>query len=78
MLKGRNGRLERVEGRHACSCAKGSIVGVYSHEHEVAFLAVEVRIVIPPRTLAWNVMPMDERIDFATEGALWFTAEAGE
>jgi hypothetical protein len=64
--------LRRVKGRHDIACRKESLVGIYSHDHEVAFLAVEVRIVIPPRTLAWNVMPMDERIDFETEGALWF------
>jgi environmental stress-induced protein Ves len=72
MLRGREGVLERVHGRQERACRKQSIVGVYSHDHEVSFRAVEVRIVIPPRTLAWNVMPMDERIDFTTEGALWF------
>jgi hypothetical protein len=72
MLDGRDGVLRRVKGRHDIACRKESLVGIYSHDHEVAFLAVEVRIVIPPRTLAWNVMPMDERIDFETEGALWF------
>jgi environmental stress-induced protein Ves len=76
MLRGREGRLERVSGRQERACRKGSLVGVYSHEHEVAFLAVEVRIVIPPRTLAWNLVPTDERIDFSTAGALWFEAEA--
>jgi hypothetical protein len=45
---------------------------VYSHEHEIAFMAVEVRIVVPPRTLAWNVVPVDERVDLSTPGALWF------
>jgi environmental stress-induced protein Ves len=72
MLSGREGTLERVSGRHEIACRKGSLVGVYSHEHEVAFMAVEVRIVIPPRTLAWNIVPVDERVDFTTEGALWF------
>jgi hypothetical protein len=76
MLRGREGLLRRVAGRNEVACKKGSLVGVYSHDHEVAFLAVEVRIVIPRRTLAWNVMPMDERIDFATEGALWFEVAA--
>jgi uncharacterized protein len=74
MLRGRESLLRRVQGRHEMACRKGSLVGVYSHDHEVTFLAVEVRIVIPPRTLAWNVMPMDERIDFETPGALWFEA----
>ena len=72
MLQGREGALRRVSGRHEFSCRKGSLVGIYSHDHEVAFMAVEVRIVIPPRTLAWKVVPVDERVDFATEGALWF------
>lgn len=76
MLRGREGSLRRVAGRHEVACRKGSLVGIYSHDHEVAFLAVEVRIVIPPRTLAWSVVPMDERIDFVTEGALWFEAAA--
>jgi environmental stress-induced protein Ves len=78
MLQGREGRLERVQGGHERSCRKGALVGVYSHEHEVAFMAVEVRITIPPRTLAWGVVPADERIDFATQGALWFEADPGE
>jgi environmental stress-induced protein Ves len=72
MLRGREGTLRRVQGRQEIACRKGSVVGVYSHEHEVAFMAVEVRVVVPPRTLAWNVMPIDERVDFVTEGALWF------
>ena len=76
MLRGREGALRRVAGRHEIACRKGSLVGIYSHEHEVAFLAVEVRIVIPPRTLAWNILPMDERVDFETKGALWFEVAA--
>jgi uncharacterized protein len=72
MLNGREGVLRRVQGRCEIACRKESLVGIYSHEHEVTFLAVEVRIVIPPRTLAWNIMPIDERIDFDTGGALWF------
>jgi environmental stress-induced protein Ves len=72
MLRGRDGVLERVHGRQERACRKGALVGVYSHDHEVAFRAVEVRIVIPPRTLAWTVTPIDERVDFTTEGALWF------
>ena len=72
MLRGREGVLERVHGRQERACRKGAIVGMYSHDHEISFLAVEVRTVVPPRTLAWTVVPMDERIDFATEGALWF------
>jgi environmental stress-induced protein Ves len=76
MLRGREGALRRLAGRSEIACRKGSLVGVYSHEHQVVFMAVEVRIVIPPRTLAWNVMPMDERVDFTTEGALWFEAAA--
>jgi environmental stress-induced protein Ves len=72
MLRGREGVLERVQGRRERDCRKGTLVGVYSHDHEVAFRAVEVRVVIPPRTLAWNVVALDERIDFTTEGALWF------
>jgi hypothetical protein len=75
MLRSREGRLERVEGRCERACRKGSLVGVYSHDHEVVFMAVEVRIAIPPRTLAWNVMPADERIDFSTAGALWFEVQ---
>jgi environmental stress-induced protein Ves len=75
MLQGRDGRLERVKGRHERACRKGSLVGVYSHDHEVSFMAVEVRIVIPPRTLAWNIVPTDERIDFTTQGALWFEVQ---
>jgi hypothetical protein len=39
-------------------------------------MAVEVRVVIPPRTLAWTLVPADERIDFATAGALWFEVSA--
>jgi uncharacterized protein len=76
MLMGREGALRRVKGRHEFACRKESLVGIYSHDHEVSFLAVQVRIVIPPRTLAWNVMPMDEHIDFETEGALWFEVAA--
>jgi len=72
MLRGREGVLERVHGRQERACRKGSIVGVYSHDHEIVFHAVEVRIVIPARTLAWNVMPIDEHVDFTTAGALWF------
>jgi len=72
MLRGPSGRLERVSSRQERACRKGSLVGVYSHDHEVVFMAVEVRIAIPPRTLAWNVMPTDERVDFTTAGALWF------
>ncbi|MEJ6023533.1 HutD/Ves family protein [Ramlibacter sp. PS4R-6] len=75
MLRGRDGVLERVQGQQERNCRKGSIVGVYSHEHEIAFRAVEVRIVIPPRTLAWHVVPRDERVDFATDGALWFEVQ---
>lgn len=75
MLRGREGRLEQVKGRCERACRKGALVGVYSHEHEVAFLAVEVRIVIPPRTLAWNIVSIDERIDFTTQGALWFEVQ---
>jgi hypothetical protein len=71
MLRGREGSLRRVAGRQEIACRKGSLVGVYSHDHEVAFLAVEVRIIIPPRTLAWYVVPLDERIDLETGGALW-------
>jgi environmental stress-induced protein Ves len=72
MLRGREGVLERVHGRQERRCRRGALVGAYSHEHTIMFDAVEVRIVIPPRTLAWNVVPMDERIDFITEDALWF------
>lgn len=72
MLRGREGVLERVQGTQARDCRRGAVVGVYSHDHEVAFRAVEVRIVVPPRTLAWKVVPTDERIDFVTAGALWF------
>jgi environmental stress-induced protein Ves len=72
MLRGREGLLERVHGTQEMRCRKGSIVGVYSHEHEVAFRTVEVRIVIPPRTLAWTGVGLDERVDFTTDGALWF------
>jgi environmental stress-induced protein Ves len=75
MLQGREGRLERVKGRQERDCRKGALVGVYSHDHEIAFRAVEVRIVIPPRTLAWNFIPADERLDFTTEGALWFEVQ---
>jgi environmental stress-induced protein Ves len=75
MLQGREGKLERVAGQHERACRKGSLVGVYSHEHEVSFLAVEVRVVIPPRTLAWNIISTGERIDFTTKGALWFEAQ---
>lgn len=75
MLRGRGGLLRRVQGRHEVACRKGSLVGVYSHEHDVTFLAVEVRIVIPPRTLAWYVMAMDERIDFETQGGLYFEVQ---
>ena len=75
MLHGAAGKLERLHGRHERDCRKGSLVGVYSHEHEVSFLAVEVRIVIPPRTLAWNIVPTDERVDFSTRGALWFEVQ---
>lgn len=72
MLRGREGVMARVHGRQPRDCRKGALVGVYSHDHEVIFHAVQVRHVIPPRTLAWNIMPMDERIDFTTDGALWF------
>jgi environmental stress-induced protein Ves len=72
MLRGREGSLRRIAGRNEIACRKGSLVGVYSHEHEIAFMAVEVRIVVPPRTLAWNVVPVDERVDLSTPGALWF------
>lgn len=75
MLRGAKGRLERLEGRHERACRKGALVGAYSHDHELSFFAVEVRTVIPPRTLAWNVVPTDERIDFATSGALWFEVQ---
>jgi hypothetical protein len=76
MLQASEGKLERVRGRQERACRKGSLVGVYSHDHEISFMAVEVRIVIPPRTLAWNVMPTDEHIDFTTQGALWFEVQA--
>jgi environmental stress-induced protein Ves len=76
MLRGREGSLRRIAGRNEIACRKGSLVGVYSHDHEVAFLAVEVRVVVPPRTLAWNVIPQDERIDLDTRGALWLEAAA--
>lgn len=76
MLRGREGALRRVSGRSEIACRKGSLVGAYSHEHEIAFMAVEVRVVIPPRTLAWNVMPADERVDLTTKGALWFEVQA--
>lgn len=72
MLKGREGVLERVQGHQQRACRQGALVGVYSHDHEVAFRAVEVRIAIPPRTLAWHVVPKDEHLDFVTGGALWF------
>lgn len=72
---GRAGRLERVSGRQERTCAKGSLVGVYSHDHEVAFRAVEVRVVIPPRTFAWTIVPADERLDFTTKGALWIEVQ---
>lgn len=75
MLRGREGSLRRLSGRQEIACRKGTLVGIYSHDHEVAFLAVEVRIVVPPRTLAWNIVPMDERIELETQGALWFEAE---
>jgi len=75
MLQGREGKLERVKGLHERACRKGSLVGVYSHDHEVSFLAVEVRIVIPPRTLAWNIVPTDEHFEFTTQGALWFEVQ---
>lgn len=75
MLRGTEGVLERIHGRQERDCRKGSLVGVYSHEHDIVFRAVEVRIVIPPRTLAWNVVPIDERVDFTAEGALWFEVE---
>jgi uncharacterized protein len=71
MLRGRKGSLQRVQGVQERGCRKGSLVALYSHENESAFLAVEVRIPVPPRTLAWRVLPMDERIEFATGGALW-------
>jgi uncharacterized protein len=76
MLRGREGSLERVRGRQDKVCRRGSMVGVYSHEHEVAFRAVEVRNVIPARTLAWYVMAIEERVDFTTDGALWFEVAA--
>ena len=72
MLRGREGVLERVQGRQEKACRRGSMVGVYSHDHEVVFRAVEVRIVIPARTLAWYLVPVDEHVDFTTGGALWF------
>jgi len=75
MLQGRVGRIERVAGRCERACRKGSIAGVYSHDHDVSFLAAEVRIAIPPRTLAWKIVQGDERIDFATKGALWFEVQ---
>jgi hypothetical protein len=75
MLQGREGSLRRVSGRHEIAGRKNSLVGVYSHDHEVTFLAVEVRNVILPRTLAWHILPMDERIDFETQGALWFEVQ---
>ncbi|HEY8049917.1 MAG TPA: HutD family protein [Ramlibacter sp.] len=75
MLLGREGRVERVKGRHERTGRKGALVGVYSHEHAITFMAVEVRITIPPRTLAWNIMPAEERIDFTTPGALWFEVQ---
>ena len=71
MLQGRDGYLERVEGRQERACRKGALVGVYSHDHEVVFRAVEVRIVIPVQTFAWTIVPTDERFDFTTKGALW-------
>lgn len=76
MLAGDEGSLERVEGRHERRCCKGALVGIYSHAHEVSFMAAQVRIAIPPRTLAWNIVPADERIDFTTAGALWFEVPA--
>ena len=76
MLAGVEGSLERLLGRQERRCRKGALVGVYSHDHEVAFMAVEVRIAIPPRTLAWTIVPADERIDFTTAGALWFEVPA--
>ena len=72
MLRQREGVLERVHGRQEKVCRKGSMVGVYSHDHEVVFRAVEVRTVIPARTLAWYAMAIDEHVDFTTDGALWF------
>jgi hypothetical protein len=75
MLRAREGLLRRIAGRHEIACRKGSLVGVYSHDHELVFMAVEVRIVVPPRTLAWIVVPVDERVDLATEGGLWFEAQ---
>jgi uncharacterized protein len=71
MLRGREGRLDRVAGRQERGCRKGALVGVYSHDHVVVFMAVEVRITIPPRTLAWQIVSTDERVDFTTHGALW-------
>jgi environmental stress-induced protein Ves len=71
MLRGRDGRFERVQGVQERACRKGSLVALYTHEHEAAFLAVEVRIPVPPRTLAWRVLPIDERIELAAEDALW-------
>lgn len=76
MLSGAQGVLRKVKGRHEVACRKDSLVGIYSHDHEVSFLAVQVRIVIPPRTLAWTVVPMDERVDFESGGALWFEVAA--
>ncbi|HUR90384.1 MAG TPA: HutD family protein [Ramlibacter sp.] len=75
MLRGCEGKLEHANGRNERTCRKGSLVGVYSHDHEVAFRAVEVRVVIPPRTLAWSIVPTNERVDFATQGALWFEVQ---
>lgn len=76
MLPGPGGSLERVQGRQERRCSKGALVGTYSHEHDVTFMAVEVRVVIPARTLAWTLVPADERIDFATAGTLWFEVPA--
>lgn len=71
MLRGREGQLQRIHGVQERTCRKGSLVAMYSHERDAAFLAAQVRVPVPPRTLAWRVLPMDERIEMAAEDALW-------
>src|SRR3569832_1072311 len=39
MLRGREGVLQRVHGRQERSLRRETLVGVYSHDHEVAFRA---------------------------------------
>ena len=75
MLRGSHGRLERIAGAQQRTCRQGALVGIYSHEHEVTLRAVEVRIVIPPRTLAWRVVSTDEHVDFISPAALWFEVQ---